>query len=64
MALFNWSERFMLGIPEIDQQHKMIVYLINQLNESREAGRCDDNADEVLSKSVEKIKKAAYPFKN
>mgnify|MGYP001183058056 CR=1 FL=1 len=47
MALFNWSERFMLGIPEIDQQHKMIVYLINQLNESREAGRCDDNADVV-----------------
>ncbi|HJP19420.1 MAG TPA: bacteriohemerythrin [Nitrospinota bacterium] len=32
MPLFNWSEKFMLGIPEIDEQHKQIVDLINNLN--------------------------------
>lgn len=34
IALMAWEEKFCLGLDEIDEQHKSLVDLINQIWES------------------------------
>jgi hemerythrin-like metal-binding protein len=31
MALINWSEEFSVGVNELDEQHKKLITIINQL---------------------------------
>ena len=33
MDTFYWNENFITGLPEVDQQHKKLVDIINQLGE-------------------------------
>ena len=49
MALFNWSEKFMLGITEIDEQHKQIVDLINNLSELKTKDRNNEDLEGVVN---------------
>lgn len=46
MALMTWKEEYSVKISQIDQQHKKLVQLINQLNEAMSQGK----AKEVLGK--------------
>ena len=39
MALIKWSPNFVTGIDIIDQQHRMLVDLMNELSEAHEAGK-------------------------
>jgi len=34
MDLIQWEESFVLGIPEVDHEHKMLIDLINRLHAS------------------------------
>lgn len=34
MALIEWSEEYCIGLPEVDEQHKEWVNIINSLHES------------------------------
>ena len=52
MALFNWSEKFILGIPEIDQQHKQIVDLINKLSDLRNKEADNEGLDELINELI------------
>ncbi len=40
-ALIEWTDAFSVGIPSIDQQHRKIVELINELNAAMESGETD-----------------------
>ncbi|MFI3138194.1 MAG: bacteriohemerythrin [Methylococcaceae bacterium] len=52
MALLTWSNMFSVGVNEIDNQHKKLIDLINQLNDAMKAGKGADVLGKVLSELV------------
>lgn len=52
MSLFHWSEKFVLGVQEIDQQHKKIVDLINALNDLRNKDAHNENLHEIINELI------------
>jgi hemerythrin len=51
MALINWSEAFEVGIPEVDEQHKKLVAIVNALHEAMRKGQ----AREILGKALDEV---------
>ncbi|MBI3200924.1 MAG: bacteriohemerythrin [Myxococcales bacterium] len=50
MALFEWSGDYETGVREIDDQHRALVRLINQLDEARSSGSSECSAAEVFDR--------------
>lgn len=48
MALINWSDQYSLAIPSIDNQHKKLIELINQLHEALAAGKAKEVLGSIL----------------
>jgi len=38
LATLEWSESYSVGIPRLDAQHKVLIRVINQLEEERRTG--------------------------
>ncbi len=51
MAFFEWNDSLSLGISIIDNQHKKLVGLINQLNDAMKNGHGSD----VIRKIVDEL---------
>jgi hemerythrin len=59
MALFDWNDSFNTGIKEIDEQHKKLVSIVNELHEAMRQKK----AKEVIDKSlVELMDYTVYHF--
>lgn len=56
MALFTWSDRFSVGIKEMDQQHKKMVDLINYLHNSKLNKKQEEAIGKILNDLVEYTK--------
>jgi len=54
MPLIQWEDRFSVGIRKLDQQHKGLVGMINELHDAMKAGK----GQEVVSEIVQRL--AAY----
>ncbi len=52
MTLMVWKEEYGVKIAQIDQQHKRIVDLINQLNEAMSKGKAKDVLGKILDDLV------------
>jgi hemerythrin len=52
MALINWSPMLAVGVTEIDEQHKVLVQLVNQLNDAMHAGQGKAALQQVLNELV------------
>jgi len=48
MALVTWSEKLSVGVRSIDDQHKKLVTLLNQLHDGMMAGRGKEALGPVL----------------
>ncbi|MCK9363574.1 MAG: bacteriohemerythrin [Syntrophales bacterium] len=60
MALIDWSDSLSVNVAEIDQQHKKLIAIINELNDAMRIGAGKD----VLGKIVNSlISYAAIHFK-
>lgn len=46
-ALFNWSDAYKVGVQEVDEQHQVLVSLLNQLHEAVR-GQTEATATRVL----------------
>lgn len=51
MALFNWSEEYSVNVNGLDNQHKKLVDLINELHSAMKEGK----SKEVLGKIIEEL---------
>lgn len=52
MPLITWDDSYSVKVREIDSQHKKLVKLINQLNESIESGKGKEEIDLFLNELV------------
>ena len=52
MALINWSSNLSVNIAEIDQQHKKLIDLINELNEAMKMGKGTNVSGKILNELV------------
>jgi hemerythrin-like metal-binding protein len=48
MELFAWTDKLKTGIPKIDEQHKRLIDLINELNEAMRLGKGKQVVEQVL----------------
>ncbi len=53
MSLVTWSEKLSVGVPSIDNQHKKLVTLLNQLHDAMMAGKGRDTLGTVLKGLIE-----------
>ena len=72
MAIKQWTRELETGIPEIDEQHKLIIGYINKVNDAAKSGN-QEELEEVLEGLLEftithfeleeeLMEKAGYPF--
>jgi hemerythrin len=59
MALMTWGPKLSVGVPQIDDQHKKLIELVNRLNEAMIAGHGRDLIGSTLS---ELVKYTQYHF--
>ncbi|WP_031432806.1 bacteriohemerythrin [Methylomarinum vadi] len=59
MAIIIWNESYNLGIEEIDQQHRKLVNIINELNDGMEI---DGNLRQIITLFDELIDYTHYHF--
>ena len=52
MALITWGPMLAVGVKEIDEQHKKLIDLVNQLNEAMSAGKGKEALSPVLAELV------------
>ncbi len=55
MALFDWSTDYELDIPQIDEQHKELVRMINSLYASIREGCSSDTVDQTLNRLLQYV---------
>ena len=59
MALIEWDNTLSVGISSIDDQHKQLIALLNELNEAMKQGKAKEILSTVLK---EVIDYTAYHF--
>jgi hemerythrin len=52
MAFVDWSEKYSVGVAQVDQQHKKLVALINQLHDAMSSGKGQAALTTVCSELV------------
>ena len=55
MALFEWHERYSMGIKEADKQHKMLVDTLNEVYEAMRNRETEDVIDGILKGLTEYV---------
>ena len=53
MALITWKDEYSVNVNEIDNQHKKIVELINNLHDNMMVGKAKEIMSETLSELVD-----------
>ncbi len=49
MPLIMWNDSLSVGLNEIDSQHKVLINLINDLNDAMKAGKGKEVAGKILT---------------
>jgi hemerythrin-like metal-binding protein len=56
MPLITWENKFSVGVKELDNQHKKLIELINELYDSMRAGHGKDVLKQILNDLLEYTK--------
>ncbi|HSW64924.1 MAG TPA: bacteriohemerythrin [Dissulfurispiraceae bacterium] len=56
MTMITWSSEFSVGIGSIDEQHKKLVGLVNDLNDAMGKGKGKDVLEKILAGLVDYTK--------
>lgn len=53
MAYIEWNDTYSVGVKQMDDQHKKLVDLINQLHDAMKAGQASKEAGTILKGLVD-----------
>lgn len=53
MALLEWDEKFSVLVPELDEEHKKLVIMINSLHDAMKTGKGKDILPQTLDYAAE-----------
>jgi len=53
MALFNWDEKYSVGVRELDNQHKVLIDLLNELYDAMNTGKSSEILGKIINKLVD-----------
>jgi hemerythrin len=53
MAYIDWNESYSVGVKEMDDQHKKLIDLINQLHDAMKTGQASKEAGTILKGLVD-----------
>jgi len=53
MPLINWTNDFSVNVAEIDQQHKKLVGMINELHDAMRAGKGKDIIGSIINNLID-----------
>ena len=53
MPLIVWSDNLSVGVKQFDDQHKVLIDLINQLHEAMSQGKAQKELDVILEKLID-----------
>ena len=56
MAIITWTEELSIDIPEIDDEHKHLIALINRLHDAMSQGRGKQNLLDIFTELFEYAK--------
>jgi hemerythrin-like metal-binding domain len=56
MALVTWSDKYSMQIKEIDDQHKVLVGMINELHDAMKQAKSKEVSLEIINKMAEYTK--------
>jgi hemerythrin len=48
MSYATWQEKFLIGVPELDDDHRMLFDLVDQVHEAYARGRIEDDLERVF----------------
>ena len=55
MAFFDWHPELETGFPEVDEQHRSLVGLVNEFYDALHTGQAKEMVGEVLSRLAEYV---------
>jgi hemerythrin len=55
MAYLDWNEEFSVGVPEMDEQHKKWIAIINELHDAMKTGKANTVMSDILTKMIDYI---------
>ena len=61
MPLMNWTEKLSVGVAVIDDDHKKLVAMVNELYDAMQAGRGKDTLGRILDGLVQYTKVSLCP---
>lgn len=53
MAIIDWSDEYSVSVKEMDEQHKKLIAMINELNEAMKSGKGKDVMEKILKNLVD-----------
>jgi len=53
MAYIEWNDSYSVGVKEMDDQHKKLVAMVNQLHDAMKAGQASKEAPAILKSLVD-----------
>ncbi|MEI8377093.1 MAG: bacteriohemerythrin [bacterium] len=56
MALFDWNDKYSVGVRELDSQHKVLVGLLNELYDAMNNGKSNEILGKIINKLVDYTK--------
>ena len=52
MAMINWNDSLSVHVAEIDQQHKKLIEMINELNDAMKVGKGKDVLEKIVNNLI------------
>lgn len=55
MALMEWSDKLSVGVKELDEQHKKLIGMINDLHDAMKTGKAKDVTGNILAGLIDYV---------